>query len=214
MVEKQRQYITILLAVIIIIAVGVFIITNLPKYFDNQQNSSNNDNQRNDTIPYNGTYLTIYYNEMQTKYTLKELQDLEIITGYGGKRTNFPSIKEQGRYTGVVVTSLVEEIAGSISNYSLNVGANEEGIFENQTFNYSVIQGNVNIYNASNASEIIDKGGVTMILCYQSNGELLDKTENGRLMIAFINNVEEKITPAFLWWKFVESIEIKLELEN
>jgi len=200
MPEKQTQYITILLAIIIIIAIGVVIYTNLP------EDGNEKNNQQTDKS--NEHMLTVFYNGEETNYTLDELMEFDTITGYGGYRTSFPSIRGQGNYTGVIVTSLIEDIAGPIENYSLKVVSNEDGTIENQTYNYSVIQGNVDIYNASNASEIIDKGGVTMILCYQENGEPLNETDDGAIKIAFVNSEEEKITPAFLWWKFVESIEI------
>lgn len=199
MPKKQTQYITILLAIIIVVAIGVVIYTNLP------------DADEKDNQPTNGSdsfLLTVSYNGEETSYTLDELKEFDTMTGYGGYRTNFPSIKGQGTYTGVVVTSLVEDIAGDITNYSLKVVANENGIIENQTYNYSVIKGNVNIYNASNTSEIIETGGVTMILCYQADGQSLNASKDGTIKVAFVNNEEEKITSAFLWWKFVESIEI------
>ena len=80
---------------------------------------------------------------------------------------------------------------------------------DGQSIAYSAsYDGNVDIYNANNASEILDTGGVNMIICYQADGKPLNSSENGNIKIAFINQDEEKITPAFLWWKFVESIEI------
>ena len=200
MSKRQTQYITILLAAIIIIAIIVVIYTNLPDD-GNEENDQLTD--RKDTYR-----LTVVYNGAETSYTLDQLMEFDLMTGYGGYRTNFPSIKGQANYTGVIVTSLIEDIAGQIQNYSLKVWANENGLIENQTYNYSVIQGNVNIYNASNASEIIDLGGVTMILCYQQDGQPLDDSNDGSIKIAFVNSEEERITPAFLWWKFVESIEI------
>ena len=200
MPEKQTQYITIILAAIIIIAIGVVVYTNLPED-TNEENDQPDEGE--DTYK-----LTVVYDGEETSYTIDELKEFDTMTGYGGFRTSFPSIKGQANYTGVIITSMVENIAEDIGNYSLKVVANEDGMIENQTYNYSVIQGNVNVYNASNASEIIDMDGVTMILCYQENGEPLDTSDDGTIKIAFINSEEEKITPAFLWWKFVESIEI------
>lgn len=200
MPEKQTQYITIILAVVIIIAIGVVVYTNLP-----EDANEGNDQPKEGEDTYK---LTVIYNGEETSYTLGELMEFDTMTGYGGYRTSFPSIKGQATYTGVIVTSMVEDIAGDIGNYSLKVVANEDDMIENQTYNFSVIQGNVNIYNASNASEIIENGGVIMILCYQEDGEPLDASDDGSIKIAFINSEEERITPAFLWWKFVESIEI------
>jgi hypothetical protein len=200
MPEKLTQYITIILAVVIIIAVGVIIYTNLPE----ETNNENDDLKETPDIP----ILIVLYDGEEKEYTLQQLTELDTMSGYGGYRTSYPSIKGQGTYTGVLVTSLVEDIAGPINNYSIKVVANEEGEIENQTYNYTTINGNVDIYNASNASEIIDIGGVNMILCYQVDGKPLNSSKDSNIKIAFINPSEEKITPAFLWWKFVESIEI------
>ena len=156
MPEKLTQYITIILAVVIIIAVGVIIYTNLPE----ETNNENDDLKETSDIP----FLIVLYDGEEKEYTLQQLTELDTMSGYGGYRTSYPSIKGQGTYTGVLVTSLVEDIAGPINNYSIKVVANEEGEIENQTYNYTTINGNVDIYNASNASEIIDIGGVNMIL--------------------------------------------------
>ena len=208
MVEKQTPYITIALAAIIIIAVGIVIYTSLPQDTTETQNPIGDDPQENENQTQDTVILTLFYNNEETTYTIDELQSLGPITGYGGYRTNFPSFKGQGTYTGISITTLVETVAGSIENYTLNVTANEEGILESVMYNYSVIQGNVDIYNASNITSPVGTGGVTMILCYQSDKEFLDPEQDGNLKIGFINQEEEKITPAYLWWKFVESMEI------
>ena len=132
------------------------------------------------------------------------------ITGYGGYRTSFPMIKDQGTYTGAAITALVYEVAGGIENYSITVYSSDD---QNMTFNYTTILGNVNIYNASNASDSnpISTGDVIMILCYQKDGEYLDENSDGNLKIAFVNQDEEKITNSSFWRKYVVSIEINEE---
>ena len=135
---------------------------------------------------------------------------MDTIIGYGGYKTNFPAIKSQGIYTGVTIKTLVENIAGEIVNYSIIVISDENGLIENLTYNYDIILGYLDIYNATNASDDIpvDTGNVTMILCYKKDGEYLDVSKDGKLKIAFINEKEEKITKSSLWRKFVVSIEI------
>ena len=150
------------------------------------------------------------YGEEQTNYTFEELETMDALTGYGGYRTSYPMINGQATYTGVPVSVLVDLIAGGITNYSLFVVSNEDGLIQNQTYNYTTVQGNINIYNSTNALEETptEIGNVTMIVCYQKDGEDLDESDDGKLKIVFVNEDEEKITSAFLWWKFVESIEI------
>lgn len=214
MAEKNpNKLITIMLAIIICAAAVTLLYVSLQ-----QDDTDTNEEENNETPEQNeeetpeepATFLTFIYGEEQTNYTLEELEAMDIITGYGGYRTSYPMIKGQGNYTGVPVTILVDSIAGSITNYSLFVVSNEDGLIENKTFDYDTVQGNTNIYNSTNASDEtpIGTGGVTMIICYEKDGEYLDEESDGKIKIAFVNEDEEKITSSGLWWKFVESIEI------
>lgn len=193
--NNSNKFLTVVLAVIIFISAIVVLYVNLPK-----------DEITDDTE----IVLTVIYGDTQIAYTIKELEAMNPITGYGGYRTNKPMIKEQRVYTGVPVIKLIESTAGYISNYSLFVISNEKGQIENKTFNFTTIQGVINIYNSTNASDEtpIEIGGVTMIVCYEKDGEYLDESDDGKIKIAFVNKDEEKITASNLWWKFVESIEI------
>ena len=197
MVEKNNtnKILTIVLAFIICVSAIIVLYVNLPK-----------DEKTEESV----IVLTIIYTDKQIEYTIEELEAMDTITGYGGYRTSRPVIKGQGIYTGVSVSKLVELTAGSITNYSLIVTSNEEGVIENKTFNYSSIQGNINIYNSTNASDEtpIATGGLTMIVCYEKDGEYLNESDDGKIKIAFVNKDEEKISASDLWWKFVEGIEI------
>jgi len=214
MAEKNsNKLITIMLALIICVAAITILYVNLPKSETNENETDdgttdqqeNNDQSEEPTV-----ILTIIHNDIEDEYTLEELEAMDIITGYGGYRTSYPMIKGQGTYTGVPVSKLVELTAGSITNYSIFVVSNKSGLIQNQTYNYTVVEGNTNIYNSTNASDEtpIGTGGVTMIVCYQKDGEYLDAEKDGDIKIAFVNEDEEKITASGLWWKFVESIEI------
>src|SRR4030042_1375290 len=134
MVEKNNanKILTIVLAFIICVSAIIVLYVNLPK-----------DEKTEESV----IVLTIIYTDKKIEYTIEELEAMDTITGYGGYRTSRPVIKGQGIYTGVSVSKLVELTAGSITNYSLIVTSNEEGVIENKTFNYSTIQGNINIYN-------------------------------------------------------------------
>ena len=101
---------------------------------------------------------------------------------------------------------MVEKIDNISGNYSLKI-VDKDG--EEQTYNFSVIQGNVAIYNASDPNNETPLGydDVTMILAYKQDGEYLNASRDGRLRIAFVND-KGSITASRLWWKFVVSIEI------
>jgi len=214
MAEKNNtnKILTIVLAVIICVSAIVLLYVNLPKdektdnNINNNTNGSTDNNQTEEPV----IVLTVIYGDEQTEYTIDELEAMDIITGYGGYRTSYPLIKGQELYTGVTVSKLVELTAGNITNYSLLVTSNEKEKIENKTYNYTTIQGNINIYNSTNASDEtpIEKGGVTMIVCFEKDGEYLNESDDGKIKIAFVNKNEEKITSSDLWWKFVESIEI------
>ena len=210
--NNSSKLITIMIAIIICAAAITLLYVNLP------QNDTGNDNEINDDTT-DGTndepeepetFLTVIYNNEQTDYTLEELEAMDTITGYGGYRTSYPMIKGQGTYTGVLVTSLINEIAGNIENYTIIVNSDEDGLKENKTYSYDMVQGNLSIYNSTNASDEtpIETGGVTMIVCYEKDGEYLEEADDGKIKIAFVNEDEEKITSSGLWWKFVVSIEI------
>ena len=209
MVEKNstNKILMIVLVVIICVSAIVVLYVNLPK---DEKTGDENDNTDHNQTEEPVTVLTIIYGDEQIEYTIEDLEAMDIITGYGGYRTSRPIIKGQGIYTGVSISKLVELTAGSITNYSLLVTSNEEGVIENKTYNYTTIQGNINIYNSTNASDEtpIEKGGVTMIVCYEKDGEYLNESDDGKIKIAFVNKDEEKIFASDLWWKFVESIEI------
>ena len=216
--EKNNKLITIFLGMLIFISAITIIYVNLPS--DNETDDDTTDDTDDETPEEEETpseedetepaVLTIVYGLETNNYTLEQLEAMDTITGYAGKRTDFPAINGQGIYTGVKVTDLVEATAGDIDNYSVIVTSDEEGTIENQTYNYSMVQGNVNIYNSTNASDStpIQIGGVTMIVCFQQDGEYLDPSDDGILRIVYINTEEELITKSGLWWKFVVKIEI------
>jgi len=210
MVEEnnQNKLITITLAIIICIAAITVLYVSLPQKDTSEEENNETSDENEEEEP--ETILTMIYDNEQKKYTLEELEAMDTTTGYGGYRTSYPMIKGQATYTGIPATTLVELVAGSITNYSLFVVSNESGLVENKTYNYSIVQGNTNIYNSTNASDDtpLETSGVTMIVCYKKDGEYLEEDNDGKIKIAFVNEGEEKITTSSLWWKFVESIEI------
>jgi len=214
MAEKNNsnKILTILLAIVVCAAAVTILYVSLPQEGteDNEIDEQDTDDQVDDDIVGSEAILNVTYNGDQTNYTLEELESMVAITGYGGYRTSYPAIKGQGTYTGFAVTTLVHEIAGGIENYSITVYSSDD---ENMTFNYTTIQGNVDIYNASNTSDStpIGFGDVIMVVYYQKDGEYLDEESDGNLRLGFINQDEEKITNSSFWRKYVVSIEITQE---
>lgn len=216
MVEKNgnNKIITILLAIIITFAAIAILYVSLPQ---DEDESNKNTNyiplESEEDVIFTVSYLKKAQTGLNTvvgPYTLYGLENLSSITGYGGYRTSFPAIKGQGTYTGIPVTTLVEQTGEQFTNYTVIVNSNEDGEKNSKTYSYDMVQGNLSIYNSTNASDEtpISTGGVTMILCYQKDGEYLEESKDGKLKIAFVNEEEELITTAGLWWKYIVSIEI------
>lgn len=111
MATKTNKIIAAVLVITLIVALGVFIVVNLPK----QTASPGGSTQPGTTI------LTVTYNGHQTNYTLNHLESLESFTGEGGYRTSYPAIKGQGNYTGVRIQTLINTLSGVPDNYSIIV---------------------------------------------------------------------------------------------
>lgn len=206
--NKSNKIITIVLAAIVTLAAITVIYVNLPQNKENNKPSDENNGQQNGGgQTEESAILTVIYGDEQTNYTLKELEALESYTGMGGRRTNYPKIEGQGNYTGVPVITLVEITVGDNENYNIIVYSNDG---KNKTYNFSMVQGNVDIYNATNASNStpIGYGNVTMIVSYKKDDKYLNESQDGKLRIAFVNDKKELITSSGLWSKYVASIEI------
>ena len=202
MTTKTNKILSAAVAIAIIVSVAVLVYVNLPK----QTDSSSDDNTVQKTPP---SIFTIIYDGKQTNYTIADLIQLEAYTAKGGYRTQSGFIKGVGNYTGVNISTLVSTFHPAPLPYSLKVYS-EDG--ENLFINYSTILGNVDIYNADNASDPnpIGNGGVTMVLAYQYEGNWLNESNDGKLKIVFLDE-KGSITQASLWWKKVTSIKIITE---
>ena len=202
MTTKTNKILTAAVAIAIIVSVAVLVYVNMPK----QTDSSSEDNTAHKTTP---PILTLIYDDQQTNFTIADLAKLETYTAKGGYRTQSGFIKGMGNYTGVNISTLVNTFHPAPLPYSLKVYS-EDG--ENLFINYSTILGNVNIYNADNASDPnpIGNGGVTMVLAYQYEGNWLNESNDGKLKIVFLDE-KGSITQASLWWKKITSIKIITE---
>jgi len=202
MTTKTNKILSAAVAIAIIVSVAVLVYVNLPK----QTDSSSEDNTAHKTTP---PIFTLIYDDKQTNYTIADLVQLEAYTAKGGYRTQSGFIKGVGNYTGVNVSTLVNTFQPAPLLFSFKVYS-EDG--KNLSINYSTILGNVDIYNPDNASDSkpIGKGGVTMVLAYQYEGEWLNESNDGKLKIVFLDE-KGSITQASLWWKKVTSIRIITE---
>ncbi len=203
--NKSNRLISVVLVLVIVCAVGVLVYTNLPPNNTTPTPSGGTNETR---VP----IMTIRYNTEEKNYTLQEIEAMPSYTGKGGYRTSFPAIRGVGNYTGITIHTLLNQFSDLPNNYSLNVTSNYQGKIENKTFNYSMILGNVDIYNPQNASDQnpIGNNGLTMVLAYKFEGNYLNESADGKLKIVFLDDIGS-ITSAGLWWKSVVSIYVITE---
>ncbi|HWR63289.1 MAG TPA: hypothetical protein VN365_02675 [Candidatus Thermoplasmatota archaeon] len=202
MTSKTNKIISLVVAIAIIISLVVLIYVNLPKPTE----TTDDEPPAHKESP---TVFTLIYNDELQNFTLGELERLEPYTAKGGYRTQSGFIKGLGNYTGVNITTLVDNLQPVPYRYTLQVFSDDG---ENTSYNYSTIIGNVDIYNPDNASDPnpIGKGNMTMVLVYQYEDEWLNESSDGKLKIAFLDG-NGSITKSSLWWKKVISIRIITE---
>jgi hypothetical protein len=206
--NKSNKIITIVLALIIIVAAITILYVGLPQNEENNT-SSGTSGQQGGGNQTGSVVLTVIYGDKQTNYTLQQLENLTSYPGMGGRRKNSGVIEGQGNYTGVTVIKLVELTAGGIENYSIIATSNYKGEITNTTYNYSYVLGNVDIYDPNDpaSSTPIGNGGLTMVLAYKYEGDYLNESNDGKLRIAFLDE-NGSITYSQLWYKSVISLEI------
>jgi len=203
MTSKTNKIISAVVAIAIIISIVVLIYVNLPKQTETTEDDNTPAQKESPTV------LTLIYNDEQQNFTLSQLERLEPYTAKGGYRSQSGFIKGLGNYTGVNITTLVNNLQPVPYKYTLQVFSDDG---ENASYNYSTIIGNVDIYNPDNASDPnpIGKGNMTMVLVYQYEDEWLNESSDGKLKIAFLDE-NGSITKSSLWWKKVISIRIITE---
>lgn len=189
--NKSYKIITIVLALIIIIAAITIIYTSLPKN-ENETEDTNGNQQENEVV------LQMLYNDTYKNYTLDQLQELESLTGSGGYINAINVTSGPYELTGVSISTLLEKFDILSENYSINVKAVDN---YSKTFNLSYINGDIPVFN--DTGEQIGTGGAIMILNYKENGEYLDDSA-GPIRLAFI--YENGYTSSKLWIKQVVSI--------
>ena len=210
MAKNQQLIVPIALAVLIIIAVAVVAYVNLSKPENQEQTTDiNEDNENNQTT----AVFTWIINETQTEteFNLSELEELNTVTGQGRyiKTKLLPDsvvIEDSHNYTGVPITSFLNEMNEIPSNYSLLVSASDGWESE---YTMDDVNGSVDVYNENGS--ILENQTATMILAFKEDeqyyNEIDPENEIGPFRIAFIGD-DNPITSSNLWSKMVVSIKI------
>jgi len=154
--------------------------------------------------------LTVIFDDYQVNYTLEDIEALDSYLGTGGyiKTKLLPDsvvISDIIEYTGVPITSLLEEIPNLPDNYNVSV-ISDDGWTVNYTINETL--GYVDVYNEMGG--ILSNETAVMILAYKEDGsyysEIDPDNEIGPLRVVFVG--DSVITSSNLWSKMVVSIEI------
>ncbi len=153
--------------------------------------------------------LNIISDDYSANYTLKDLEMMESYSGTGGyiKTGWLPDIvlSDIVEYTGVRITTLLDEIANLPANYNISI-LSSDGYPAVYTKNETI--GYVDVYNDEGG--IIQTKTAVMIIAYMKNNsyysEIDPENKEGPLRIAFVG--DDVITSSSLWAKMVVSIEI------
>ncbi|RLF36428.1 MAG: hypothetical protein DRM99_02755 [Thermoplasmata archaeon] len=204
MINKNEKIITIALAIVISLAAVTIIYVNLPQ----KDNLSGQNNIATETPSNNEetTLLIVSFEGEQKNYTLSDLEQLEEYSGNGSyiKTKLLPDtviIKGPYNFTGVKVSTLLDDFDNLPENYNITVTASDGWSKE---FTKDNVNGVIDVYNET--GEIIGDSSATMVLAYKENGEYLTNDTGGPLRIVFVG--DNVITASNLWVKMVVSIEI------
>ncbi len=194
MTEKNsNKILTLVLAVIICISAIVVLYVSLPKNetTDNNTDDTTNGNTDNNETEEPVILLTVIYNDTQNEYTLEDLEKFSAVTGTGRQVKSkllpdtvliTPALNESAwEFTGVAVSTLLDEFENLPSNYNITITSSDEWITEYTKDN---VTGIVNIYNETG---INGTSGATMILAYKQDDEYISD-EYGPLRIVFVGS--------------------------
>lgn len=157
-------------------------------------------NYRADDQQLENTLLTLRYHGEKHSYTLDDLKDLESYSGTGGRLNSINEVTGPLEYTGVRISTLIEDIPGVHPIVDLMVISSDGYVTK---FTNNQINGQVTIYDIH--GEKTGVGGVIMMLAYEEEG--VSDFSGGPLRIAWVNN-GNPITDSFLWIKYVQEIDI------
>jgi hypothetical protein len=201
MIEKKNtnKILTFILALIICISAVVLLYVNLPEdetADGNIINDNINDNQTEES----DIVLTVRFGDEQFNYTIDEIKSMVSYTGEGAKINKKYTITGPYNYTGVKISTFLSEFENLPLNYSINSMSTDGYI---QHYTYREMQGNVEKLNETRVS--LGIGNFTMIIAYKQDGVDITDSEDGPLMIVF---VDEYYSDSSLWARQLNLLEV------
>jgi DMSO/TMAO reductase YedYZ molybdopterin-dependent catalytic subunit len=112
--------------------------------------------------------LTVTGNGQTKTFTMAELQALPVYEGYSGIINSAGTVTPPGPVRGVKLTDLMAEVGGIPNLQSTDITASD-GYGMTLTYD-EVVNGNINMYNATTKQEEAAKAPVSVALLYEENG--------------------------------------------
>jgi hypothetical protein len=145
--------------------------------------------------------ITLHSHDTTIPLTSSEIKDMPSISGQGGYRTSYPSIRGPYDITGVSFSTLLGLLPALPANYTLIAVAGDDYATE---YTKAMVEGELSGYNSTGYP--LDLIYSTMVLVYEIDGSPIPEGD-GPLRIAFINE-DGNLTDGFLWAKYVVNITI------
>ena len=147
--------------------------------------------------------LTVTNGSQIETYSLTDLHNMSVVSGYGGQKDKGGIITGPFPYQGVALTDLLNAVGGITAGQSVKItGSN--GYTETLPYN-QITNGTFNIYDTS-GNPITTRTIPTIAVVYSVNGNSLDST-TGPVEFGILYNLNF-ITDESIWVKMVNKIEI------
>jgi hypothetical protein len=157
------------------------------------------------TTPKGPVVLTVTNGSTVKTYSLVDLQDANLTTGYGGEKEQDGNIIGPYPYMAVALTDLLSAVGGITAGQSVKITASDGS---SQTLTYDqIINGNFNVYN-STGNQITTATKPILCIIYSENGSPLDSS-TGPLELGTVSTMNF-ITDQSTWLKMVQKIDVIL----
>jgi hypothetical protein len=167
--KKLNRYITIILVIAIIAAVGIYAYTNFVK-----KEPPKSEGTTPPIVEPENTLLTISVGSQLYNYSLNDLITLDNVAEQGSYINQKGKLTEPNNYNGVALNVLLGTILSLSTNYTFYAIASD-GV--GKKYSIDELNGHVTIFNESRVE--IGTGNFTMIVAYKQNDVFLNETTKG-----------------------------------
>ena len=147
--------------------------------------------------------LTVTSGSQIKTYSLTDLHNMSVVSGYGGQKDKGGIITGPFPYQGVALTDLLNAVGGITAGQSVKI-TGSDGYIETLSYN-QITNGTFNIYDTS-GNQITTRTIPTIAMVYSVKGTSLDST-TGPVEFGILYNLNF-ITDESIWVKMVNKIDI------